>query len=91
MVGGHDGVVAGLGLRRRARRRVVVVVIVIVAGGGRGGYWGRIRGEMLVEAVVSHGRGGGGGGHVGRGGLLDGVLAVDVADGADLVPQNSEK
>ena len=46
---------------------------------------------MLVEAVVRHGRGGGGGGHVGRGGLLDGVLAVDVADGADLVPQNSEK
>ena len=45
---------------------------------------------MLVEAVIRHGCSGSGCGYVWAGGLLHGVLAVNVADRADLVPQNSE-
>ena len=47
---------------------------------------------MLVEAVVSHRSGGSWRwyGDVGGGALFDRVLAVNVADRSDLVPQNSE-
>ena len=47
-------------------------------------------GEVLVEAVICHGCSGSGCGDVRGAGLLHGVLAVNVADRADLVPQNSE-
>ena len=69
---------------------VIIIVVVIIACWRWRRNWWRIRGEVLVKAVVCHGCGGSGCWYIRSRGLLYRILAVNVAYRADLVPQNSE-